>query len=66
MNSKVEMKLKKVYIVIGYLNDTTLEVIACKDKETADNYCLDFVDRDLTVETHVKPIISMKEYNKED
>lgn len=49
----------------GYYVETVFEwVEVCKDKETADNYAMDFEERGWEVHRHICKLKDMKSYNK--
>jgi len=56
--------MQEVHLVIGLKKGETYKMRICKDRETADNICLDLEEQGLEVSRWRKKVISMKEYQK--
>jgi len=55
--------MAKIFIVIAEFKGMIEKVIPCADKETADNYALDCIEKNLEVATYEEEIKTMEDYN---
>lgn len=56
----------KVFIVLGFFKEVVESLEICEDKETADNYSLDYEEKGLKVARFEREIKNMKKYNKDN